>query len=69
MRKRRAGGMSFAESMSILGGAFVCGSVGLASLGLILNWDSLWRLPFLAAALVYVAVGRTIELRQNKRRK
>ena len=67
-RRRRAGGMKFGESLSLIGGALVCASVAVASLGIIFDWDSLWRLPFLGVAMAYVVVGRGIELWQTKRK-
>lgn len=68
-RRRAARDMDFAESLSLTGGALVCGSVSLASLGIILDWDSLWRLPLLAVALAYVVVGRGIQLWRSRRRR
>ena len=69
VQRRRAGDMKFGESLAMIGGALVCASVAIASLGVILDWDSLWRLPFLAIALAYVVVGRGIQLWQTRRRK
>lgn len=62
-------GMGFSESMSIIGGGLVCASVTVATLGVIFDWDSVWRIPFLVVALAYVVVGRGIELWQTRRRK
>lgn len=68
VRRRRAHDMRFGESLSLIGGALVCASVSVASLGIIFDWDSLWRLPFLGVALAYVVVGRGIQLWQTKRK-
>lgn len=69
-RRKRAHDMGFAESMSVLGGALVCASVTVASVGLVLDWDSVWRLPLLLVALSYVVIGRGLELwRLRKRRR
>lgn len=69
VQRRRAGDMKFGESLSMIGGALVCASVALASLGVILDWDSVWRLPFVAVALAYVVVGRGIQLWQTRQEK
>lgn len=52
----------FAEWAALLGGAGTCFWVGFGSLGVLLGWDSLFRLPGLAAALTFSAVGRGIQL-------
>ncbi len=69
VQRRREGRMRFGESLAMIGGALVCASVALASLGVILDWDSVWRLPFVAVALAYVVVGRGIQLWQSRQEK
>ena len=69
VKRRRPRRLSFHEAMSLWGGAAVCLCVTLSTAGVLFGWDPVWRLPPTAAALVYVLIGRGIELRQLTRKK
>lgn len=54
--------------LRMLGGALVCLSVAFGSLGVIFQFDTVWRLPFLAVALLWCAAGAAGEYVDLKRR-
>jgi hypothetical protein len=45
------------ESLRMLGGGLLCLSVSTGTLGLLLGWETVWRLPFLALTVTWVAYG------------
>lgn len=51
----------FAEAAALLGGYGTCFFISFGTLGVIYGWDSVLRLPGLAAALTFTAVGRGIQ--------
>lgn len=68
MLAARAGQKTFtprslrAETMGTTGGAGVCAAVSVGTLGVLLGFDTVWRLPFMATALTYLICGRVYQL-------
>lgn len=51
------------EIAALIGGTTVCLFVATGTLGVVLDWDSVFRLPFMATALAYTCAGRGTQLR------
>jgi hypothetical protein len=47
------------------GGALVCFAVSFGSLGFLLGWPSEIWLPFMSMSLLYVVVGRIVQMRNR----
>lgn len=54
--------MPFDESISLWGGALICGAIVLGTVGVLAGWSWYWRLPFLAVAGMFTVVGRGLQL-------
>lgn len=57
------------EVTALIGGAAVCLFVATGTLGVILDLDSIFRLPFMATALAYTVAGRGAQLLNLRRRR
>ena len=55
------------EVPALIGGTFVCLFVATGTLGVILDLDSVFRLPFMATALAYTVVGRGLQLLHQRK--
>jgi hypothetical protein len=55
------------EVPALIGGSAVCLFIGTGTLGVILDLDSIFRLPFMATALAYTVVGRGLQLLHRRK--
>lgn len=51
-----------AEALGMVAGACLCVAVAGGSLGFLLGWDAALWLPFITCSLVYIALGRLVQL-------
>jgi hypothetical protein len=65
LRAARKTAQSKAEATGMAGGALVCFAVSFGSLGFLLGWPSEIWLPFMSMSLLYVVVGRIVQMRNR----
>jgi hypothetical protein len=57
------------EAMGMVGGGVLCVAVSSGTLGVLLGFDTVYRLPVVIAALLYIILGRTLQLHRRRRSK
>lgn len=65
----RANGMGSLTALRMAGGALLCFSVATGTLAILFGLESIWRLPFLAVSVIWVAVGGIGEIIEIRKRR